>query len=139
MSSMVVGSALTAAHFAQGRDGRIHMIPHGSSFIPTAPSGQSWLGKVSHPGRAGRILPRCSSGTCCRKQTLKDIFYKAVRWHPPRTAAARRQVPGGTRPRASTACSQLSQCCLGLPITSAATSLGSRPHSASKEPYPMGC
>lgn len=137
LGRIFIGSALTAAHFAQGRDGRIHIIPHGLSLNPTTPSGQSWLGEASSLGPAGRILPRCCSGTCCRKQTLKDIFYKAVRWHPPCTAAERRQIPGGIRPQASPACSQLS--CLGPPMTSAAASLGSCPHSAPEQPDPMGC
>lgn len=97
LGRIFIGSVLTAAHFAQGRDGRIHMIPHGLSLNPTTPSGQSWLGEVSSLGPAGRILPRCCSGTCCRKQILKDIFYKAMRWHSPCTAAERRQIPGGCK------------------------------------------
>lgn len=133
-----IGSALAAVHFAQERDGRIHVISHGWSLSPTAPLGQSWL-EVSSPGPAGRILLRPCSGTCCRKQTLKDIFYKAMRWHPPHTAAVRRQVPGGIRPWASPAFSQLSQRCLSPPMTSAATSLVSHPCSAPQQPGPMGC
>lgn len=139
LGRIFIGSALTTAHFTQGRDGRIHMIPHGSFLIPTAPSGQSWLGEVSHLGPAGRILPRCCSGTCCRKQTLKGIFYKAMRWHPSCTAAVRRQVPSGIRPWASPACSRLSRCCLCPPMTSATTFLGSRPCSAPEQPDSMGC
>lgn len=78
LGRIFTGSALAAAHFAQEWDGRIHTIPHGWWLIPTALPGQSCLGEVSQPGPAGGTLPRHCSGTCCRKQTLKDIFYKAM-------------------------------------------------------------